>query len=179
MAGLRRPSGGEVLISGYPAGRLPASLRATIGLMAHRSLLYQDLTALENLVFFADFYGFSDSHSRARRWLARVALENAASVRVRNMSRGMEQRLAIARAFISDPRLLLFDEPFTALDSDGFGMLSAVLREVVRDGAAVVVTAHAHFRIDGIKTNDYELRGGTLVSSSEGHAHLRNVGAQA
>src|SRR6266481_3196745 len=123
MAGLRRPSGGEVLISGYPAGRLPASLRATIGLMAHRSLLYQDLTALENLVFFADFYGFSDSHSRARRWLARVALENAASVRVRNMSRGMEQRLAIARAFISDPRLLLFDEPFTALDSDGIGML--------------------------------------------------------
>ncbi len=142
LATLSRPNMGEVLVGGF---RLPAQateVRRLIGVVSHQSLLYGDLTAEENLRFYSRMYGVEDLEVRINDVLEVVGLSARRRELVRKFSRGMQQRLTIARAILHVPELLLFDEPHTGLDQDAAAMLDKVLREVADRGHTVVMTSH-------------------------------------
>ena len=117
-------------------------LRGAIGVIAHESHCYGDLSGHENLVFFARLYGVGDAHATADKLLARVGLRDAARRPARTYSRGMLQRLSVARALVHKPRLLLADEPFTGLDRAGVALLAELLAEERARGCIMVVVTH-------------------------------------
>ncbi|HJZ88508.1 MAG TPA: heme ABC exporter ATP-binding protein CcmA [Polyangia bacterium] len=135
LSTLLRPTGGEVRFGSVQHRQAGRTLRGAIGLVAHESFLYGDLTGRENLRFFERLYG---GGGRAQTLLSRVGLDEAADRPVRTYSRGMQQRLALARALCGQPRLLLLDEPFTGLDSSGVAALRTLLAEL-RDGGVILM----------------------------------------
>jgi heme exporter protein A len=139
LATLVTPTSGDVR---YGGRELDDDLRGTIGVIAHESLCYGDLSGRENLEFFARLYNVADAKQRAGEMLARVGLTQAAGRAARTYSRGMLQRLAVGRALIHKPRLLLADEPFTGLDRGGVELLGQLLDEERAAGALVVVVTH-------------------------------------
>jgi heme exporter protein A len=144
LSTLVRQSTGDVSYhQGDAAVRADDRLRREIGLLAHTSLCYGELTAVENLVFFGGLYGVADPAARARELLDQVGLDEKARDRpARNYSRGMMQRLALARALVADPSLLLLDEPFTGLDRGGALALGKRLGQARAEGAIVLVVTH-------------------------------------
>lgn len=167
VAGLSRPTSGYALVFGDDTRRLAARYRRRIGMLAHQSWLYPNLTARENLEFFAALYDLADPSAAASHWLERVGLVAAANERVRALSRGMEQRLAVARALLTDPMLLLLDEPFAGLDRDGVALVTSLIRSAQWRGASVLATAHAMPEIENMSFDMYELGGGRLQSLKE------------
>ncbi len=143
LAGLSAPSLGVAMLFGEPARSLKPELRRRVGLLSHQSFVYPNLTARENLEFYATLYGVEGAPAAAVEWLERVALGAAADARVRGFSRGMEQRLALARAMIARPDVLMLDEPFAALDADGAALAAALVREAMDRGCAVLASAHS------------------------------------
>ncbi|MFW6125141.1 MAG: heme ABC exporter ATP-binding protein CcmA, partial [Pirellulales bacterium] len=141
LASVLRPSAGEVRWFGQPAGGL-AARRRHVGLLAHETLLYPQLTLRENLRFAARMYKVPRPASAADRWLGTVGLEPAADRSPTQISRGMRQRLALARALIHQPRIVLLDEPFAALDAEATGRLASLLDELRAAGRAVCFTTH-------------------------------------
>jgi heme exporter protein A len=142
LAGLLRPSKGTVFIAGVDATRAPNSLRRLIGMISHQPYLYPQLTGRENLEFYARLYGLKDPRAKAGRMLEELKMTAAAESEVGTYSRGMQQRLAVARALLHDPRVLLLDEPFTGLDPQGREQLSGLLHGL-RDGErTVIMTTH-------------------------------------
>jgi heme exporter protein A len=162
IAGLEAPSDGNALVFGQDTRRLAARYRRQIGLMAHQSFLYPNLTARENLEFYAELYSLADPAALAEQWLARVGLADAADMRVRAFSRGMEQRLSAARAMIAEPALLLLDEPFASLDHDGAETIAALMRSAIERGACVIATVHGAPEIQGVEFAVLELSRGRL-----------------
>ncbi len=156
FAGLLRPTSGSVAVFGT------SQARRRVGLVSHQSFLYPRLTAAENLEFYATLYGLGDPRERAMRWLARIGLEGFADYRVRTISRGNEQRLALARALIGDPDLVIMDEPFTALDADGVSLAKDLIKASLARGAAVLITAHGTDALAGLDFELYDLRAGRL-----------------
>lgn len=142
LAGLLRPTAGEVRVSGQKLGSGVPEARRPIGFLSHASLLYDDLTLLENLSFAARLYRLSDPIGRATAALAAFDLAERIHDLPRNLSRGLEQRAAIARALIHDPAVLLLDEPFTGLDSGSASRLRSVIGERCLAGRAVVLVTH-------------------------------------
>ena len=140
LAGLSRPSRGAVKIFG--ADHLEREARGRIGVLGHGIGIYDELTAEENLRLFAALYGLQNANSAAAEWLERTGLERVKDSRVREFSRGMRQRLAVARAFLHGPRLLLLDEPFTALDDRAIALLQGLLRDALAGGATVLMSTH-------------------------------------
>jgi len=140
LAGLSRPSAGAVKILAEKPGS-PGARRA-IGYLSHNTAIYLDLTALENLRFYARLLDLSDSDSDLEERIALVGLAGRAREPVRNFSRGMQQRLAIARAFLHDPDILLLDEPFTGLDQEGTEYLSRFLSESRGRGKTCLMAIH-------------------------------------
>lgn len=130
LATLSRPSLGDVNVAGYKLPHHAAQVRARLGVVSHLPLLYGDLTAEENLRFYAKMYNVSKHEARITEVLEMVGLENRRKDLVRTFSRGMQQRLAIGRAVIHDPDVMLFDEPYTGLDQDASSMLDDVLKSV-------------------------------------------------
>src|ERR1700681_791526 len=116
--------------------------RRRIGFIGHGIAVYDELSALENLRLFAKLYGLPDAERSAREWLERTGLERVRDGLVREFSRGMRQRLAVARAFLHEPKVLLLDEPFTALDDRAIALLQALLRQALADGKTIVVSTH-------------------------------------
>jgi len=142
LASLSRPSLGEVRIAGYRLPAQAAAVRRRLGVVSHLPLLYGDLTAEENLRFYGRMYGIPLLSERVADVLELVGLANRRRDLVRTYSRGMQQRLAIGRAVLHDPEVVLFDEPHTGLDQDACNMLDGVLREVAARGRTVVMTSH-------------------------------------
>ena len=134
------PTSGSVRYGGSEAG--DDELRGAIGIIAHESHCYGDLTGRENLVFFARLYGVPDAPRVADALLGRVGLTDAGGRAARTYSRGMLQRLAVARAIVHQPRLLLADEPFTGLDRAGVELLAHILREERARGCILVIVTH-------------------------------------
>lgn len=144
LATLSRPTGGQVRIGGWSLPGQATAARRVLGFVSHQPLLYGDLSAEENLRFFARMYGLSKDARDARiaEVLRAVGLRRRAGDLVRTFSRGMQQRLAIARAILHAPPILLLDEPYTGLDQDAAAMLDEILREVATRGRTVLMTTH-------------------------------------
>lgn len=140
LAGLTRPGRGVVRVLGADPRDL--QVRARMGVLGHGLALYEELSAMENLTLFARLYGLDGASQRAQRWLERVGLGSAAGSLVREFSRGMRQRLALARVFLHEPDVVLLDEPFTALDDRAAAALQEVLREALAQGRTVVLSTH-------------------------------------
>ncbi len=144
LAGLLRPQAGFVTVAGRPLTRDDPDARRPIGLLSHESLLYDELTLLENLLFVARLYDLPDPRARAEAALAAQGLLDRKDARPRSLSRGLLQRAAIARALLHQPRLLLLDEPFTGLDAAAADRLRASLAaERTAERAMVIVTHQA------------------------------------
>ncbi len=163
LAGISRPTSGKALIFGEDSRQLSALHRKRIGMLSHQSWLYSNLTARENLEFFADLYGIAYSGATADGWLGQVGLLPFAGERVRTFSRGMEQRLSLARTMIIDPLLMLLDEPFAALDADGVATVNELIRNQVHRGAAVMMTAHRPMELDGLELEMHSITRGRLT----------------
>lgn len=142
LASLSRPSLGEVKIASYRLPSQAAAVRRRLGVVSHLPLLYGDLTAEENLIFFGRMYTIANLNRRVSEVLELVGLSARRHDLVRTFSRGMQQRLAIGRAVLHDPEVILFDEPHTGLDQDASLMLDNVLRQVAAMGRTIVMTSH-------------------------------------
>ena len=166
LASLSRPSIGEVNIAGYKLPQEAAKVRARLGVVSHLPLLYGDLTADENLRFYARMYNLSDIEARITEVLEMVGLDTRRRDLVRTFSRGMQQRLAIGRAVLHDPDVILFDEPYTGLDQDASAMLDEVLKTVAAEGRTVVMTSHDLARAEDLATRFDVLSRGVLSASA-------------
>ena len=166
IAGLTAPTTGEVLVFGRDTRRLTPRYRRRIGMMAHQSFLYPNLTARENLEFYAALYEIPEPRACAETWLDRAGLAPFADARVRSFSRGMEQRLAAARAMIADPLVLLLDEPFAALDQQGAGEMAGLIRAALERGASVIAAMHGVPPIEGVAFEVFEFNRGRLLPYS-------------
>jgi heme exporter protein A len=140
IATLLRPEGGEVAVCGHPLPARANRARAEIGYLGHDPMVYLDLTARQNLELYADLFGLDDARDRVDRGLDRVGLLARSFDPVRTFSRGMAQRLGLARALLHEPRVLLLDEPYSGLDAAGARLLDAVLGDLGADRAAIIVT---------------------------------------
>jgi len=139
---LVRPDEGTVTIAGFDCVRQAAQVRSIIGYVGHQSLLYDEMTARENLRFYAKLYGIADADDRIERSLEEVGAISFANRRTRVLSNGMLKRVAIARALLHRPRVLLLDEPETGLDQGGLELLDSVVTAVKQGGASVVMSTH-------------------------------------
>jgi heme exporter protein A len=166
LASLSRPSLGEVQIAGYKLPQQAARVRARLGVVSHLPLLYGDLSAEENLRFYARLYGFTNYQSRITEILEMVGLDTRRRDLVRTFSRGMQQRLAIGRAIFHDPDVMLFDEPYTGLDQDASSMLDNVLKVVAAQGRTVVMTSHDLSHAEKLATRFDILSRGVIAASA-------------
>ena len=140
LATLLRPDSGTLAVCGHTLPEAAGRARAQIGYLGHEPLLYLDLTARQNLELYADLYGLPDARRRVDDALDRVGLLARSFDLVRTFSRGMAQRLGLARVLLHEPRLLLLDEPYAGLDAAGAHLLDALLADAVRDRGVVMVT---------------------------------------
>ena len=172
LATLAAPTSGEVRYGNQPARALGAALRSRIGLLAHELHLYPELSARQNLTFFAELYGL-DPRGQVDAALASAGLLDRADDPVNGFSRGMRQRLALERALLHQPRLVLFDEPFTGLDDRAAALVSDRLRRLAAEGAIVVLATHDLDLADGLVTRAALIRDGRLLSDEPAPTSLR------
>jgi len=126
----------------HPPPPRETAARRNVGFIGHGIAVYEELSALENLTLYARLYGIDDPRRRALQWLENTGLERVRDGLVREFSRGMRQRLAVARAFLHEPAVLLLDEPFTALDDRAIAVLQRLLREGLAQGRTIVLSTH-------------------------------------
>jgi heme exporter protein A len=150
LSTLIRPTGGEVRYGDRRAREMGDALRARIGVLGHDLFLYGDLTARENLTFFGRLHGVASIEERVSEALDAARLSDRANDRVSSFSRGLRQRLALERALVHAPRLVLLDEPFTGLDDESSALLVSRLRSLRDRGAVVVMATHDFESADGV-----------------------------
>jgi ABC-type multidrug transport system ATPase subunit len=173
LATLQRPTSGQVRYGSFEAGIHGAALRASIGVLGHDLFLYPELTARENLAFFAALSGVGDPAAAAAASLERAGLADRADDAVGSFSRGMRQRVALERALIHRPRLALLDEPFTGLDDASTGLLVSRLRDLRDEGVIVVLATHDLDLAEGLLDHAVFLRDGRVVQSLARPEELR------
>ncbi len=140
IAGFSKAGRGQVKIFGNDPRE--TATRRRVGFIGHGISVYDELSAFENLSLFARLYGLTDPKKTAMEWLERTGLERVKDGLVREFSRGMRQRLAVARAFLHEPSVLLLDEPFTALDDRAIAVLQGLLRQALAGGRTIVMSTH-------------------------------------
>jgi ABC-type multidrug transport system ATPase subunit len=172
LATLVVPTSGSVTYGGQPARTLGGPLRRTIGLLAHELHLYTELSARQNLAFFAQLYGL-DARDTVDRALAAAGLTDRGDDAVSGFSRGMRQRLALERALLHEPRLVLMDEPFTGLDDAAAQLVTDRLRSLASTGAIVVMATHDLDLADGLVNRVAIVRGGRLLEDEPAAQGLR------
>jgi heme exporter protein A len=165
LSSLSRPTLGEVRVAGFRLPSQAAEVRRILGVVSHQPLLYGDLTAEENLRFYGRMYGVRDLQGRVAAVLETVGLAPRRRDLVRRFSRGMQQRLAIARAILHEPDVMLFDEPHTGLDPEAAAMLDGVLSQVAARGRTVVMTSHDLGRAAELATRIDILSKGVIARS--------------
>lgn len=165
LATLSRPKMGEVIMAGHQLPAEAAAVRQRLGVVSHQPLLYGDLSAEQNLRFYGWMYGVGDLDQRIDEVLHLVGLYPRRRDLVRQFSRGMQQRLAIGRAILHRPDILLFDEPHTGLDQEAAAMLDGVLREIASGGRTVVMTSHDIIRAADLADRVDILSKGVITAS--------------
>jgi heme ABC exporter ATP-binding subunit CcmA len=175
LATLLKPTTGAIRYGNLDPGAHGAALRARIGVLGHDLFLYPELTARENLSFFAGLYGSADAGRDAGAALARAGLADRADDPVSSFSRGMRQRVALERALIHEPRLALLDEPFTGLDDASAATLVARLRALRDAGAIVILATHDLDLAEGLLDQAVFLRDGRMVEAVARPEALRST----
>ena len=137
-----RSDAGALWVAGYDLNRNPGAVRRRIGVVGHRTHLYDDLTCRENLIYYGRLFGLTDVRQRVDEAISRVNLGPRADQRVRALSNGMQKRASIARAILHRPPLLLLDEPEAGLDHESTAMLKTLLEEWTESGGAAIITTH-------------------------------------
>jgi heme exporter protein A len=165
LSSLSRPTLGNVSVAGFSLPHQAANVRRRLGVVSHLPLLYGDLSAEENLLFYGRMYAVDNLARRMDEVLEQVGLTSRRRDLVRTFSRGMQQRLAIGRAILHDPEVLLLDEPHTGLDQDACDMLDAALRQVAVRGRTVVMTSHDLSRTEDLATRFDVLARGMIQGS--------------
>ncbi len=163
LATLTRPTRGTARVAGHDVSREAEAVRRVIGVVAHGAWVYDDLTARENLKFWATLGGFDTRADDVMAALAGVGLERAADTRVRTFSAGMKRRLSLARAMLARPRVLLLDEPFAGLDQRGKKWLEGRLEALKAAGAAMLLVTHSFGRELGVADRLAVLAGGRIA----------------
>ena len=164
VATLIQPSEGSVRYGDQAASAAGVALRAQVGFLSHDLQLYPELTARENLEFSAGLYGLNDPSGRAAAALVRAGLEHRADDVAEGFSRGMRQRLALERALLHEPRLVLLDEPFTGLDETASRALAVRLRGLRDDGRIVFLATHDLDVVDGLLDRAVMLSRGRMMA---------------
>jgi heme exporter protein A len=167
LASLSRPTMGLVQVAGYTLPAMASAVRSRLGVVTHMPLLYGELTAEENLRFFGRIYAIPNMSQRISEVIEMVGLTARRHDLVRTFSRGMQQRLAIGRAILHDPEVMLFDEPHTGLDQDACDMLDGLLRDVAGRGRTVVMTSHDLARVQDLATRFDVLARGLIAASTK------------
>ncbi len=171
---LTRPTRGEVTFAGLNDGEAPA-----IGYVSHAVMLYDELTAKENLLLFGRLLGVADPEKRVQSLLESTNLTLRADSLARTFSRGMKQRLAIARALLQEPGLLLLDEPGTGLDTESTGWLVSTVRSLRDEGRTILMSVHGESALSQLATRAARLDAGMLVADTRAGATFQNVFATA
>jgi heme exporter protein A len=171
LASLSRPSLGKVNVAGFELPTQSASVRQRLGVVSHMPLLYGDLTAEENLQFYGRLYNIPALNERITVVLDLIGLSVRRRDMVRTFSRGMQQRLAIGRAVLHNPDVMLFDEPYTGLDQDASQMLDDVLKNVAAAGRTVVMTSHDLARAEELGTR-FDILSRGVISATSTRAEL-------
>lgn len=163
LAALTKPSEGTATVAGLDVERDAQEVRRMVGFVGHQPYLYDELTAQENLLFFGRMYGVRDARSRAQELLQRAGLEKRAHERAGTFSRGMVQRLSLARALLHAPRLLLLDEPDTGLDQEGVQLVTTIIDEHTASGGTMLLTTHQPDRALALCDRVVSLNNGRIV----------------
>jgi heme exporter protein A len=163
LATIARPTRGSARIGGHDCAREPERVRGLVGLIAHGAHVYEELTALENLIFWSRFAGRRADADALRSILAEVELDDCADARVRTFSAGMKRRLSLARLLLHRPRVLLLDEPFSSLDQRARKWLDEYLRSFIAGGGAILMATHAFGRELEVADRLVILAGGRIV----------------
>ncbi|MCC6237609.1 MAG: ABC transporter ATP-binding protein [Dehalococcoidia bacterium] len=161
---LAPPRVGRVTIAGHDVARAGGEVRRRIGVLAHQPMVYEDLTSLENLRFFARLYGLLDANARIEELLRAVGLWRRRDEPARVLSRGYHQRLAMARALVHQPSVLLLDEPETGLDTDALTLLDDLMLRAA--GITVLAATHRRDRVDDWSTGVLVLERGRIIEDS-------------
>lgn len=163
LATLSRATSGTALVAGFDAKEEPDKVREHIGLISHNPMLYPDLTAMENLMFTAQLYGVVNVEERVRELLRAVELDHRRFDVVRTFSRGMAQRLSIARALMNDPDVVFLDEPYAGLDPHAVEIFDGLI-EQLRDGRTFIMVSHDLQKGFDVCTHALVLARGRVVS---------------
>jgi len=142
LATLTDPTSGNLSVGGFDVKKEVNNIRSTIGVISHDAYLYDNLSALENITFFGTLYGLDDIDNRARYVIKHLGLERRMNDIVRTFSRGMKQRLSVARAIVHDPKILLLDEPYTGLDQNGSQIFGEILSDLKSNKRTILMTTH-------------------------------------
>ncbi len=172
-AQLVRPSSGKLTFS--PARSEGAAAMKATGFVAHATMVYDELTAEENLLLFARLLGIEEAAKRAGFLLSEVGLNDRRDSLVRTFSRGMRQRMAIARALLGEPSVLLLDEPATGLDPQGVGWLAETLRRLRDAGRTILMSLHGESEISSLATRAIRLDAGSVIADTESGANLHSI----
>jgi len=172
LATLLTPSKGKVEYGDGSLDQSGASIRAMIGMLGHDLFLYPELTARENLTFFAQLYDIRDVAGVVGTALSRAGLADRADDLLSGFSRGMRQRIALERALLHDPKLILLDEPFTGLDQASTAALVERLRDRQRAGCVIVLATHDLDVAEGLLSRAIYLKDGRMVGSDSGSRNL-------
>ncbi len=165
-AQLSHPSRGKITFFVNDKPVLPDAVKARVGMVGHHTLVYDELTAEENLIFFAKLFALPDPVIRARQALEPVGLARRAGDLVRTFSRGMRQRMGIARALLASPGLLLLDEPAAGLDPEGQQWLGDTLAKLHASGCTILMSTHGRNETQGSVTRAIRLEGGKITQDS-------------
>jgi ABC-type multidrug transport system ATPase subunit len=166
VATVLRADRGTVSLDGEPVERRLRAARRALGFASHRPLLYLGLTPLENLAFFGRLAGVGDAPARALAMLDRFGLAPFARTPIERFSRGMLQRVALTRALLPEPRVLVLDEPYAGLDDEGASTLNGLLAEARARGAAALIISHERARAGALVSRGLTLRAGRIEAGA-------------
>jgi len=185
MSGLSKPTEGVIRIGGWVMPREAVPVRAQIGVVSHKPLLYENLSARENLHFFARLYhiGTAEREGRIQDLLQQLGLHSRADSLVRTFSRGMQQRLSIARALLHQPDVLFFDEPYTGLDQDAGDRLDALLKLAHQQHRTLLISTHQLPRLPHLASRALILSRGQIAFDGDikrmNHREISDIYTQA
>ncbi|MDI6799648.1 MAG: ABC transporter ATP-binding protein [Actinomycetota bacterium] len=174
IATLLKPKSGSISYFGLTSRDDPASVKRMIGYSAHETLLYKDLTAQDNLIFYGGLYGLSDPKRRALEILDLVGLSGRRGDAVRSLSKGMGQRLAIGRTLLHDPQIILLDEPLSGLDLRAASIFERLMSRLKEDKKTVIFTTHDFESGLGLSDSAAVMAGGKIRFRSQGEAPSPN-----